>query len=105
MTAHPPLVFTAAAATAFILLARWWVTPRERCRHRVRTLFLPWHRPARNLSKRAARLDRIPERQPQAPDPSAQWVVHEAEQVLSRQWNRLESLYVHHPDGTEPHSR
>ncbi|MGC0337845.1 hypothetical protein RKD20_002879 [Streptomyces sp. SLBN-8D4] len=47
----------------------------------------------------------MPERQPQTLDPSAPWVVLEAEQILSRQRNRLESLYVHHPDGTEPHSR
>ncbi|GGW51777.1 hypothetical protein GCM10010320_35900 [Streptomyces caelestis] len=97
MTAHPPLAFTAAAVTACILLARWWATPRERRRHRIRLLFLPWHRPHRNPSQRAARLGRIPKRQPQAPDPSAQRVVREAEQILSQQWNRLESLYVHHP--------
>jgi hypothetical protein len=105
VTAHLPLAFTAAAVTAVILLARWSTTPRKWCRHHVRSLSLPWHHSARDPSKRAVTPTPIPAPQSQAPNSHAQWVVREAEQILSRQWSRLEHLYIHHPGGTEPHGR
>ncbi|MDQ0836044.1 hypothetical protein QF032_007888 [Streptomyces achromogenes] len=92
MTAHRSLAaLTAAAVTAAVLLARWWVSSR----------------PSANSAPRhetgPAEDDRISELHPALLDSASNHALREAEELLSRQWNRLWSLYPRHPDDTTPH--
>ncbi|MFF1481418.1 hypothetical protein ACFVYD_28365 [Streptomyces sp. NPDC058301] len=102
VTAHPPLAMTAAVVTVVVLAARWWSTPRKRFSHRIRSLILPSHRP--DPSQPADRFNDTTERHPQTLDAGAE-VLREAEQLVSRQWDRLQPLYPHHPDDPRSHSR
>jgi hypothetical protein len=104
VTAHPPFASAAAVVTALVLLARWWATPRTKHHRRSRLSFLPWHRPAPGSTRPAARFNGGPEHA-QTPVPGAGCVLREAEEHLSRQWNRLQPLYLHHPDDSQSHSR
>ncbi|MFE0256185.1 hypothetical protein [Streptomyces sp. NPDC059010] len=91
MTGHPGLALTAAAVTTLTLLARVWATPRKRRRPSTRGLRLRRHR---SIS--------APVRPRQTSDPSALRVLREAEQQLSRQWNRLHAFYPHLADEGDP---
>ncbi|MFJ1811297.1 MULTISPECIES: hypothetical protein [unclassified Streptomyces] len=104
MTAHPPLATTAAVVTVVVLAARWWATPRERFSHRFRSLVLPSHRPGPDSSQPADRFNGATERRPQTLDASVE-VLREAEQLVSRQWDRLQPLYPHHPGDPRSHKR
>ncbi|MFF1595123.1 hypothetical protein ACFVY0_44840 [Streptomyces sp. NPDC058286] len=83
VTAHPPLAMTAAVVTVVVLATRWWATPHERFSHRIRSLV---------------------QRHPQDLDASAE-VLREAEQLVSRQWDRLQPLYPDQPEDPRSRSR
>jgi len=92
VTAHRSVAaLTAAAVTAAVLLARWWASSRHSAgrAHRHKT--------------GAAGDDRAGELHPAMPDSASDHALREAEEHLSRHWNRLRSLYPRHPDDTAPH--
>ncbi|MFI7504810.1 hypothetical protein ACIBVL_41335 [Streptomyces sp. NPDC049687] len=92
MTAHRSVLTLAAAAiTAAVLLARWWMTSRSGAA-----------RPHRHPTGPTAD-DRAGDLPPALPDAAASDpVLREAEELLSGQWNRLRSLYPPHPDDSAP---
>ncbi|MGX5185878.1 hypothetical protein ACWKT5_24450 [Streptomyces avermitilis] len=92
MTAHRSLAALAAAAvTAAVLLARWWVSSRHSADR------------AHRLDIEPTGDDRIGELHSAMPDAASDHTLREAEEHLSRPWNRLRSLYPPHPDDTAPH--
>ena len=90
MTAHrSSAALTAAAFTAAVLLARWWASSRHRA-----------DRAAHRHDPGIPGGDRAGEAGAALPDAVSDHALREAEELLSRQWNRLRSLYPGHPDDT-----
>ncbi|MFF6783843.1 hypothetical protein [Streptomyces sp. NPDC012510] len=92
MTAHRSWAALAAAAvTATVLLARWWMTSRHSAAR------------ARRHDTGPTGGDRVGELHPALPDAASEHALREVEEHLSRHWDRLRSLYPRHPDDTAPH--
>ncbi|MEU2587248.1 hypothetical protein ABZ612_30850 [Streptomyces avermitilis] len=73
------------------LLTRWWMTSRHRAER------------TRRHDTGPTPDDQIGELHPAMPDAASDHALREAEEHLSRHWNRLRSLYPRHPDDTPPH--
>ncbi|MEU9314113.1 hypothetical protein [Streptomyces sp. NPDC048256] len=93
MTARRSWAALAAATVTAALLARWWVSFRHSGDD---------DRAHRHVTDPTGE-DQTGELHTAMTDTASDHALREAEEHLSRQWNRLRSLYPRHPDDTAPH--